>query len=59
MYTYALRLEEYALVDRGVIEGQLVYRIRPEGLKRLTWLRAQLPAEIGNPLVRILRKIGL
>lgn len=25
MYTYALRLAEYALVDRGLLEGQLVY----------------------------------
>ena len=49
LYTYALRLAEYALVDRGIMEGQLVYRIRPEGLKRLAWLRTQVPTEVENP----------
>jgi hypothetical protein len=59
LYTYALRLAEYDLVDRGVMDGHLVYRIRPEGLKRLKWLRIQVPTEVENSVVRILSKMGL
>ena len=59
MYTYALRLASYDLVTGGYMDGCLVYRIRPEGLKQLKWLRTQLPTEAENPLVRILSRIGL
>ena len=39
MYTYALRLAGFGLVEGGSLNGCLVYRIRPEGLKRLKWLQ--------------------
>ena len=39
MYTYAIRLARYNLVAWTVIDSRLVYRITPEGLKRLIWLR--------------------
>jgi len=39
MYTYAIRLARYDLVTRAVFDGRLVYRIAPEGLKRLAWLQ--------------------
>jgi hypothetical protein len=57
MYTYALRLAEYSLVDRGMMDGQLVYRVRPEGLKRLAWLRTRVPTEVENPVMRILAEL--
>jgi hypothetical protein len=59
MYTYALRLAEYDLVDRGLMDGHLVYRITPVGLERLAWLRTTLPRERENPAIRILSRIGL
>lgn len=54
MYTYALRLAGYYLVEGGDMNGRLVYRITPEGLRRLAWFRTQFPAESENPLLRIL-----
>jgi hypothetical protein len=39
MYTYALRLVKYDLVIRGSIRGRLLYRIAPQGSKRLAWLK--------------------
>jgi hypothetical protein len=41
MYTYALRLLRYDLVLRDSFCGRIVYRISPEGLKRLAWLDRQ------------------
>ena len=41
MYTYALRLARYDLVNGALMDGRLVYRISPEGTKRLAWLRAR------------------
>ena len=41
MYTYALRLARYDLVNGALMDGQLVYRISPEGTKRLAWLRSK------------------
>ena len=39
MYTYGLRLTKYELVERAIIGGRMRYRIRPEGTRRLAWLR--------------------
>ena len=41
MYTYALRLARYDLVNGALMDGRLVYRISPEGTKRLAWLRSR------------------
>ena len=38
MYTYALRLARYDLVNGALMDGRLVYRISPAGTKRLAWL---------------------
>ena len=38
MYTYALRLAQYQLVTRTYMNGQIVYRLAPAGVKRLDWL---------------------
>ena len=40
MYTYALRLAKYELVERAIIGGRIRYRIKPEGMRRLAWLGA-------------------
>ena len=53
MYTYALRLAGYDLVEGGSLNGYLVYRIRPEGLKRLKWLQVTVTTEPENPVLRI------
>lgn len=39
MYTYALRLIKYELVERAIIGGRMSYRIGPMGMRRLAWLR--------------------
>ncbi len=44
MYTYALRLASYDLVARAAISGRVIYRITPEGLARLEWLRVNSAA---------------
>ena len=46
MYTYGLRLTKYELVERAIIGEHIRYRIRPEGMRRLAWLRNLDPAEI-------------
>jgi hypothetical protein len=58
MYTYALRLKNYDLVERAANKGRLVYRIRPEGMTRLAWLRAGDPKEVQSPVLEILTLMG-
>jgi hypothetical protein len=41
MYTYAIRLARYGLVERASANGRLVYQITPVGLERLAWLRSR------------------
>ena len=54
MYTYALRLTNYELVERAIVHGRVSYRMRPEGMRRLAWLRTRDPGEVENPVLRIL-----